>query len=693
MHIKEKEGTLCTFNISVAFTDEFMSQVVNDSKQPWMGKFNGVPMFPRRIKRNQQWHFVSAEDVKLTAREIMEEIALCAWRNGEPGCAFIDTINRTNPLPGLGRIEASNPCVTADTWIDTTEGPKQVSDLIGVGFYLPMADGSVAHAPEGFFSTGGKRVVRIRTVEGYEITCTENHRLMVPSGRWVEAKNLMPGNELLLDKGARCVNRWKGTGGTGDDGYTVGMFYGEEHMDDAMEKRSSGFYLGFLRGLFDTYAEVVGAPNSSKGSRVLLTLKTKSVVRRVQRMLLRIGIESSFMKRIIFPEQTTYELRIDKQSMARFCHIIGFRDANKQKHLDNVLRGYSRGPYADHGYGLISTIERVKQPQEVYDVTVEHQDHCYASNGFRSHNCGEQYLHDGEPCNLGALNIEKHVSEDGIFEWEKLKRTTWTAVRMLDNTIDASSYPTEKVEKMSKATRRVGLGIFGFADALYKMKIGYNTEEGLRWAEIIMKFITEEAWKCSFALAREKEPFPYVDKSVWATKRDKPRNCAVTNIAPTGTTSMIFDVSSGVEPYFALAYWYKGILGGEVRLDYVNKHLQRALEEANLASNKRVLEEILKKGSLQHIDLIPPHIKKVFVTAMDMSVEWHIRMQAAFQKYCSNAISKVFLPPLPCIFFYSLSKNADCKRSRERNGRRHYELLHSSVEDGMQRSDSVQKQL
>lgn len=252
---------------------------------------------------------------------------------------------------------------------------------------------------------------------------------------------------------------------------------------------------------------------------------------------------------------------------------------------------------------------------------------------------GEQFLHDGDVCNLGAINLEKFVTADGRVNYERLKTVTRTAVRMLDNVIDITDFPVEKVNKTARDNRRIGLGIMGFADMLYQLGVGYGTDEGRAIASRVMETINVTAADESSKLAAAKGNFPNWDKSVFAASKTPMRNAALTNVAPTGTIGMIFDVSGGVEPYFALAYYYKNILGGNVKLSYVNKHLKKALEAHGIYSDA-LLDEIVSKGSLQHLTQLPVKLRETFVTAMDITAEQHIRMQATFQRHCNNSISK-----------------------------------------------------
>lgn len=267
------------------------------------------------------------------------------------------------------------------------------------------------------------------------------------------------------------------------------------------------------------------------------------------------------------------------------------------------------------------------------------------------HSLGEQFLHDGDVCNLGSINLEqfvlpqvtgpggKHLSALERIDEASLRSATRIAVRMLDNVIDVSEFPVERVVAACRGNRRIGLGIMGFADMLYILGVGYNTDEGRQIAKRTMTIIQEEGHNYSRELAHERGNFPNWSLSVFAQRNDPHRNSAITSIAPTGTISMMLDVSGGVEPYFALAYHYKGILGGSVQLRYVNKHLQKALEERGLFS-ETLMEKIIKQGSLQRLPEIPADMKRIFVTSMDITPEDHVAMQAAFQESCDNAISK-----------------------------------------------------
>ena len=251
--------------------------------------------------------------------------------------------------------------------------------------------------------------------------------------------------------------------------------------------------------------------------------------------------------------------------------------------------------------------------------------------------CGEQPLLPFESCNLGSINLAKMV-EDGKINWDKLGETVRKAVRFLDNVIDANKYPLPEIEKMTKANRKIGLGVMGFADMLIQLGIPYDSEEAVQTAEKVMKFITEEARKTSVELGEEKGSFPNFSGSVWEKKGYKAmRNATVTTVAPTGTISIIAGCSSGIEPLFAIAY-IRNVMEGTQLLE-VNPYFEQKTKEIGIYS-KQLMEKVAKYGSIQKMKEIPEDLKRVFVTALDIAPEWHVKMQAAFQKYTDNAVSK-----------------------------------------------------
>ena len=250
--------------------------------------------------------------------------------------------------------------------------------------------------------------------------------------------------------------------------------------------------------------------------------------------------------------------------------------------------------------------------------------------------CGEQPLLAYESCNLGSINLSRIV-EDGKIDWEKLKETVRNAVHFLDNVVDANKYPLKEIEAITRANRKIGLGIMGFAEMLIKLGIRYDSEEALQIAEKLMKFIEEESHKKSVEMGEERGAFPNFQKSIWKDRYSAMRNATVTTIAPTGSISIISGCSSGIEPIFAISF-IRNVLGG-TRLFETNPLFEIIAKERGFYS-AQLLEKVAETGSLQKTDGVPEDVKKLFVTALDIKPEWHVRMQAAFQKYTDNAVSK-----------------------------------------------------
>ena len=250
--------------------------------------------------------------------------------------------------------------------------------------------------------------------------------------------------------------------------------------------------------------------------------------------------------------------------------------------------------------------------------------------------CGEQPLLPYDSCNLGSINVSKFVETgDGEIDWERLREVVWISVRFLDDVIEVNRYPLQEIEKMTKANRKIGLGIMGFAELLIKLGIAYDSKDALSAGEKLMQFITNEARRCSTQLGLERGSFPNFELSVWNSKYEAMRNATLTTIAPTGTISIIGGCSSGIEPIFAVAF-VRNVMGGMLE---INKLFEETAKEKGFYS-KDLITEIAKCGSVQDIDGVPGDVKRIFVTALDISPEWHVRMQAAFQKYTDNAVSK-----------------------------------------------------
>jgi ribonucleoside-diphosphate reductase alpha chain len=247
--------------------------------------------------------------------------------------------------------------------------------------------------------------------------------------------------------------------------------------------------------------------------------------------------------------------------------------------------------------------------------------------------CGEQPLLPYESCNLGSINLAKMV-KNFFIDWEKLEKTVYIAVRFLDNVIDINKYPLPQTDEITRANRKIGLGVMGFADMLVQLGIPYDSEEALGTAEKIMNFIQEKSHNASEKLAGERGAFPNYPGSIYK----KPiRNSTVTTVAPTGTISIIAGCSSGIEPMFAVSY-VRNVLEG-TKLIETNPYFEALAKERGFYSEELMMK-IARTGNLAGFEEIPDDVKRVFVTAFNIAPEWHVKMQAAFQKYCDNAVSK-----------------------------------------------------
>jgi len=256
--------------------------------------------------------------------------------------------------------------------------------------------------------------------------------------------------------------------------------------------------------------------------------------------------------------------------------------------------------------------------------------------------CGEIPLLPYESCNLGSINLSKIV-KDGSIDWDMLREKIHWGVHFLDNVIEINKYPLPQIKKMTLGNRKIGLGVMGFADMLIKLAIPYTDEKAVRLASQIMRFFRQESIQASQALAQERGVFPNYDSSVYPRKNLKLRNATVNTVAPTGTISIIAGCSSGIEPLFALSY-VRNVLSGS-KLFETHPLFEREIRQQGLYS-KELMAKAGKFGSIQNLQEIPVELRKIYVTAFDVSPSQHLQIQSAFQRYTDNSVSKTInLPP------------------------------------------------
>lgn len=281
--------------------------------------------------------------------------------------------------------------------------------------------------------------------------------------------------------------------------------------------------------------------------------------------------------------------------------------------------------------------------------------------------CGEQPLLPMEACNLGSINLTKFVinkDDKPMINYDGLKKMVWLSVRFLDNTIQMSTYPLPEIQEMVRGNRKIGLGIMGFADMLYELSVPYNSEKALEIAEDVMSFIQKESHAATKALAEERGVFPNFDLSIFKDRKNcRYRNATTTTIAPTGTLSILAECSSGIEPSFALSY-VRNVMDND-KLMEVNPYFEKAAKQRGFYSDE-LMEQVSMSGTISKLLEIPEDIREIFVTAHDVSPEWHIRMQSVFQKHTDNAVSKtVNLPGNATVEdvkkVYDLAYESGCK--------------------------------
>ncbi len=601
--MKKEEGRLSNFNISVALTDAFMLAVRDDA--PWDIVWDG-----QVVKT-------------VSSREIWDAIVEGAWRNGEPGVLFIDKVNAGNPTPHVGEFEATNPCWTGGTKVWTIHGPQPFADLAKTGEDVPvlsqdesgMLKFEMMRAPR--LTRKGAEIVRVTLDSGGSLTCTPDHGLHLTDGRKVAAGDLRSGDSLA------SVYRYKAN----QKGYlrlTNGVDmplehhvavswvswrrpeYPREHCHhiDGDKSNSRPDNLVIMSGGVHGSQRMVGSNNPMCG---VWNQRNPLFGRPV-------GGSMNPRYRQDLDDSLIHGMRKDGMSVKAIAKKLGCSHYTVMKRL-----GWSR-PSEKPGIvnHKVVSVERLAERADVFNGTVDDTHRYFVMTGENdavlSGNCGEQPLLPYEACVLGSVNLVGMIATDGGVDFPRLRCVVATGVRMLDRIIDVQHYPLPEIERMHKSNRKIGLGVMGWADLLLRLRLKYNSPEAVALAEEVMSAVSDGARAASSALAASKGVFPNWENSVWAGRSMPVRNATVTTIAPTGSISLIAGCSSGVEPVFAFETTQR-------RMDQEFSEVHPIAKEWRKANPSKPLPEW-------------------FAAAADVPVEWHIRMQAAFQKHTDNAVSK-----------------------------------------------------
>lgn len=643
---KHQEGKLSNFNISVKLTDEFMNNLEDPHN-----------------------------------REIMDLIVDGIWRNGEPGILFKDTIEKYNPAPENGEL-SPNPCLYKDTYLFTSCGLEKIENL-----HSSLYDGNIFVTPK-VWGSGIKETVKIITKSGYEYITTPDHLFMLDNNSWCEAHNLI-GKHIKHDISEKF---WIGVNPNTKIDYEVaGFLFGDgsyhgasryvkyvyftpdkdcEVINKFKEQINSDIYKTndnklmmsipkdsvystlfttkieyrnipdwimalpkpemklFLRGLFSA-----NGCNLSEYSKIQLVSINKPMLQQVQQMLAIIGIKAKLWvhnksQDVNFTNgkytcKTSYHLVISRISYSKYMKEIGFIQSYKNR-FDSSKHYTQEFDYEEvisvESNGLLSVYD-FNSPNTHYGLT----------NGAYVHNCGEALLSDYEACCLGSINLSNHIV-DGVIDWAKLSKTVELGVIFLNNVIDKNKFPLPEIDRAVKRTRKIGLGVMGWHDALIKMGVPYSSDKALDIANDVMCFINTGANNASAALG---------DNPLIGVPR---KNASCTSIAPTGTISLIAGVSSGIEPVFNWVYTRHDTFGDHL---IVHPLFEAALKKAvkgYTLNAKKDFEEVIKhcneKGTIQDIAWLPQDFKDLFMNASDIKPISHVLMQAEFQKYVDQSISK-----------------------------------------------------
>ena len=563
--------------------------------------------------------------------------SIAASKDSSPALERITSALRKAGI--AGSVDAENP--------ELTENAKVVLDR---RYLSKDRDGNILEDPDGMF----RRVARDLSLADLEYGATEEQRKATEDEFYFAMRSLevLPNSPTLMNAGrelqqlSACFvlpvddaldsifDRVKQTALIHKSGGGTGFSFSRLRPSGDVVGSTGGIASGpvsFIRA-FDTATDVVKQGGTRRGANmgilnvdhpdVLAFIESKKDGRNLNNFNISVAVTTDFMERL----KSNQDYDLINPRTGGVTGRLNARDV-----FDQIAQmAWQTG---DPGLIFIDFINDDNPNPQLGRIE-------------STNPCGEQPLLPYESCNLASVNLARMVCYSPVggveIDWDRLARVVKTTVHMLDNVIDRNEYPILEIDEMSKKTRRIGLGVMGFSDLLVQLGIGYDSEEGVALAEEVMRKVKEETHRASQELAEERGSFPAWDGSVYnAPGNPVPmRNSAPTTIAPTGTISIIAGASSGIEPLFALSY-VRNVMDN-TRLVEANPYFEAVARHEGIYSEE-MMEELARTGSLSRLESkfeIPQWIKDVFRTSHDISPEWHVRMQAAFQKHTDNSVSK-----------------------------------------------------
>ncbi len=798
---KRENGRLRQFNLSLLITDEFMHAVKND--QQWRLAF---PL-PARVAESgeidlndpdkvvwREWPITKGYLVNeaglvackvermIKARRLWDLIMTSTYDFAEPGFILIDKYNEMNNNWFCENIRATNPCVTADTWVQTAHGPRQVGELVGTSFLARVDGEDHATGPEGFFKTADKAVVRITTREGYQLRLTDDHRVRrvtrftryITDTEWCAAGDLRPGDRVLLND-HRSNPAWPGAYGK-NEGYLIGLLVGDgtlkrdaavlsvwmpaaavngtpvstgvdgvmaralaaceslrtradftgwrevtgrneyrlsaaaiKHLADelelapgrktvtpAIERTSSEFARGFLRGLFDSDGSVQGAQD--KGVSVRLAQSDAELLEAVQRMLLRLGIASTIhrdrrpagMRRLPddqggmaeYPTRAQHELLVSGENLARFAELVGFSDTSKAARLADTLGRYHRRLNRER---FTARIESVTADgfESVFDVQVPGIN-TFDANGLHAHNCGEQGLPPYGSCLLGSINLAKFVrdpfTDKARFDWDEYRKAVAIFTRMLDNVVEINGLPLPQQRDEIVRKRRHGMGYLGLGSTLAMLRMKYGDPDSLEFTERVTREMALVGWETALDLAQEKGPAPIMLEEFTVTAemlRKRPEMARdgyrigdtiqgkvlharysrymqrIAGVAPELVNLLAevgarFTHHSSIAPTGTISLSLANNASNGIEPSFAHHYYRNVIREGRKSKEKidvysyelLAYRERINPGAIPGSDQPEEQLPDWFVSADDITPKAHVDVQAAAQKWIDSSISK-----------------------------------------------------